>query len=310
VDGVLSTIGDDSSGSIEMGYAFSLGTSMAAPHVAGVVALMKALYPGLTPDTFDALLEAEALTRDLGDAGRDDRFGWGLIDAHKAVLIAQEGGENGGIPAILSVSPSTLRLSGSPSSAPVTVANSGNPDASLTVSAYGADESWLSVVSADTDADGLGTYTVTVDSEGLADGIHSGTLTFTSNVNQALVTVILLVGSATDTSDGGHHYILLLNADTYETVDQFESAGKDGVYTYQFTQLSYGDTYTIYAGTNPDGDRYICEEGEACGAYLSLDQPVPLTVGEDMENIDFFTDINFNLSTTGQSLSLQPVFLR
>lgn len=310
VDGVLSTIGDDSSGSIEMGYAFSIGTSMAAPHVAGVVALMKALYPGLTPDVFDALLQAGTLTRDLGDTGRDDHFGWGLIDAHKAVLIALEGGENGGIPAILSVSPNTLNFVGDQSSAQVTVANSGNPNAYLAVSAYGADVSWLGVVPAETDADGLGIYTITVDREGLADGIHSGTLTFASNANQVLVAVTLQVGSNTGTSDGGYHYILLLNANTYETVAQVENAGENGVYTYQFAGLPYGETYTLYAGTNPDGDRYVCEEGEACGAYLSLDQPVTLTVEEDMQDIDFITDINFNLSTTGQSIALQPVLLR
>lgn len=62
-------IGDDSSGTITMEHAFAMGASMASPHVAGVVALMKALYPGLTPDTFDALQSGGYLTEDLGDSG-------------------------------------------------------------------------------------------------------------------------------------------------------------------------------------------------------------------------------------------------
>ena len=310
VDGILSTIGDDSSDSIEMSYAFSMGTSMAAPHVAGVVALMKALYPGLTPDTFDALLQSEYLTRDLGDADWDEKFGWGLIDAYKAVCIAQQGGENGGIPAILSVSPSTISLASTLSSAEVTLENSGNADATLTISAYTADVDWLDVVPMDTDANGLGTYGITVDRDGLADGTYTGTLTFTSSANQAQVAVTMQVGSDEAASDGGYHYILLLDTQTYETVAQVDNAGENGVYTYTFTGLAYGDTYAIYAGTNPDGDRYICEDGEACGSYLSLDQPATVTINADIENVDFITDINLNLSTDSQSFTpALPLYL-
>jgi hypothetical protein len=44
-----------------------------------------------------------------------------------------------------------------------------------------------------------------------------------------------------------------------------------------------------------------CDDGEVCGAYLSLDQPVVITVDADMDNIDFTTDINLSLSTSTQS---------
>jgi serine protease len=90
-DGVASTCGDNSSGAIEFNYRFYEGTSMAAPHVAGVVALMKAVNPALTPEGLYALLQNGALTNDIGDTGRDDNFGYGLIDAYKAVLAADDG---------------------------------------------------------------------------------------------------------------------------------------------------------------------------------------------------------------------------
>ena len=302
VDGVLSTVGDDSSGSIEMSYAFSTGTSMAAPHVTGVVALMKALYPELTPDEFDTLLQSGYLTRDLGDADWDEQFGWGLIDAYKAVQIAQEGGVNVVIPAILSVSPSTISLDRTQSSAEVTLENSGNAEAALTIEAHTADVSWLGATPVETDENGLGSYAITVDRNGLADGAYSGTLTFTSSANQVQVAVAMQVGSGDVATNGGYHYVLLLDAQTNEPVAQVDIDSDNGVYAYQFTGLAYGNHYLIYAGTNPDGDGYICEEGEACGSYLSLDQPATITIDADLENLDFMTDIHLNLSTT-QSLS-------
>ncbi|HEY6211809.1 MAG TPA: S8 family serine peptidase [Vicinamibacterales bacterium] len=58
------------------------GTSMAAPHVAGIAAMM--MQQGVTsPAAIEALLEKYAV--DLGASGRDDLFGFGLIDA-RAVL--------------------------------------------------------------------------------------------------------------------------------------------------------------------------------------------------------------------------------
>lgn len=55
------------------------GTSMAAPHVAGVAALLFAQDPGRTAAEVRALLVGHA--RDLGPAGPDDLYGYGMLDA-------------------------------------------------------------------------------------------------------------------------------------------------------------------------------------------------------------------------------------
>ncbi len=55
------------------------GTSFAAPFVAAAAALLKAAEPELTSAGIIARLSADA--EDLGEAGRDDVFGWGLVRA-------------------------------------------------------------------------------------------------------------------------------------------------------------------------------------------------------------------------------------
>jgi len=59
------------------------GTSMAAPHVAGVAALLMSQVPGITPAQIEQLLRSTA--RDLGTSGRDDSFGFGLVQPRDAL---------------------------------------------------------------------------------------------------------------------------------------------------------------------------------------------------------------------------------
>jgi hypothetical protein len=54
------------------------GTSFAAPFVAAAAALILADNPGFGREEVEIVLENEA--DDLGDLGRDDTFGWGLLD--------------------------------------------------------------------------------------------------------------------------------------------------------------------------------------------------------------------------------------
>jgi subtilisin len=65
------------------GYESWNGTSMASPHVAGVAALVMASDSSLNNEQVRARLTGTAL--DLGTAGRDTWYGFGLVDAKKAV---------------------------------------------------------------------------------------------------------------------------------------------------------------------------------------------------------------------------------
>ncbi len=65
------------------GYSLLTGTSMAAPHVNGVVALMRQANPDLSTDDIKQIIYDTAF--DLGVQGDDNQFGWGMIDAFEAV---------------------------------------------------------------------------------------------------------------------------------------------------------------------------------------------------------------------------------
>ncbi len=66
------------------GWVFSVGTSMAAPKVAGVAALIIAANPGISPTGVVRVLERTA--EDLGPEGYDFQFGWGLAHAYRALI--------------------------------------------------------------------------------------------------------------------------------------------------------------------------------------------------------------------------------
>ena len=60
------------------------GTSMASPHVAGLAALIMSQRPGITPAQVEGVIRATA--KDIGAPGKDDEFGYGLIQPRNALF--------------------------------------------------------------------------------------------------------------------------------------------------------------------------------------------------------------------------------
>jgi serine protease len=295
-DGVLSTCGIDPTNVIEFVYCFFQGTSMAAPHVAGVVALMKAINPVLTPGELDILLASGLITEDLGPAGRDDQFGQGLIDAFGALVAAQNLADGGVLPLTLIATPAALNF-GPQSTAALRVEKAGgNPGDQLLVNAVTVDAPWLIVTEDNVDTNGLGTYTVIVDRNLLIPGIYTATITVDADaptVNDIEVPVSMQVVTPIVGGNAGFHYVLLVDTETFEIEARDNVPFSPGGYAYSFTNVPAG-TYQIFAGTDSNNDFFLGDPGEAFGAYLTLDQPIPITISDDQGGLDF--NSNFDVS--------------
>ncbi len=77
------------------GYGLMSGTSMATPHVSGVAAAVWSTSPTASNDEVRAALTLTA--EDLGSAGRDSSYGYGLVRTADAIMaLAGNGGGGGG----------------------------------------------------------------------------------------------------------------------------------------------------------------------------------------------------------------------
>ncbi len=302
-DGVLSSIGQDD-GSFT--YDFFQGTSMASPHMAGVVALMKSVNPNLSPDDLDQLLAGTHpgtninIVDDFGPAGRDDSYGYGLINALGAVRAASDIiGVNAAVGPVMRVVPHNVDLGPDTTSVDIVVDNTGGE--TLSVTGVTTNETWLSVSPT---SGGAGTYRISVDRTGLADGIYSGTVSFASNGGSASVAVRMGVGAqGASGGDIGTIYILVIDLETGTPVGQFNATAADG-YAFAFDSLPAG-VYGIFAGTDMDNDSFIDNEGEALGGFPTLVEAdlVDLTQNRSGLSFNVSYQINVQVPSSAQGLS-------
>lgn len=275
-DVIISAWGRDDSGTFEPAYAGLQGTSMAAPHVAGIYALMKG-ESTITPGEFRSLLRNGALTEEVGPAFE---YGAGLINA----LAAMDAALDGNFPITLGASPSALQF------------NSAVLNAELEFSVYPEDKTveitgvtsgadWLKL--GDISADPTQPLAVSVDPSGLEDNKRYTTdlvIAYdpeTGTSTTLTVPVSLRLGTSADDRDAGRHYVLLVSADDdRDTIEQLVVAASDGQYRFAFDQVDPGE-YFLVAGTDIDNNGLICESGEACAEYPVNGLPEKIVIGDE-----------------------------
>lgn len=307
--GVWSTVADDSSNPTVATYGALQGTSMAAPHVAGVLALMKSVKPELNSTEFFSLLAAGKLTQDLSDM---NKYGRGLIDAKKSVLAVGASADP-----IFILNRTSFYLNSSTASASFNyyIENSDKiSDNSLINTTVSSNQAWLQVNSiSGADNDATGSYSFTVDRAGLEDGEHQALITLHSDLtesgaevlsNSALIVRVQVGNPELVANAGVLHVFLVLdkgennNQALEQIVEAYTSTPlfiQEGVYKYSLSGIPKGK-YFIEASSDLDFDQVICDLGEACGTYPTLSQSKVIEITEEDSLIgqEFNFLVNFN----------------
>jgi serine protease len=297
-DGVYSTHASGGGAAVTPTFELLQGTSMAAPHVSGVIALMLSVNADVSPAQIDNLLAQGALTDDIGAAGPDE-LGMGLINARKAIAAVDPSLPPQ--PPVLSVTPSSLAFGDIGTTADVVAANAGG--GTLTISSVTASEPWLSVTPTEVDSDGLGRYTIAVDRAGLDEqGSYSGVVTFTSTGGSVEVRVLMEVAPVSGEPNAGMQYVLLLDPDTSDNLAQVEVLADDSSVPYRFEGVASRE-YLVLSGTDLNNDGFICDPAEACGAYPVESAPARVVVDGVVEGLDFVVTYRTGVPTSAAAKS-------
>ena len=287
-DAILSTVGANN-------YAEYIGTSMAAPHVSAIAALMKQLKPDLSGQNFKAALEAGFLTQNLTSTASDTNnfYGKGLIDAAKSVNWAAGSTV---IPGILTIFPTKFGFIGATTKAELSLSNSSYSQ--IKVISVDSQENWLNITAKD-DVDistGLGTYLVEVNLALTSLGQGNITINYQIDnepVQQRILNVFVSRSSQTDPSVGNLFVSLykeedILNGD-YKQSYGIPATLTNGVYEYCINYVAPG-RYLLTASTDNDGDRLPFDEGEAVGSFPLLSRPSFIEVSSQS-----LLDMNFDI---------------
>jgi serine protease len=288
-DGVLSTSLDDNK---QPAYVFSQGTSMATPHVAGVVALMAAesarLGQTLSSTRAEDILKQTASASSQCTQG----CGSGLVNA-QAALKRLSGSSTE--PPKLGVTTSLLSFRGS-GTQQVLISNLGSGSLRVTVAKSGTQSSAVTIPSGTLTIAAFSTQTleVGVNAGGLANGDYSATLTLTgtnaasgTDAGTATVSVKIRVG-ATEDQDAFIAFAYQNAAGEWKVEDEavgVVSASSGFQYTIDLTPRTY---YTL-ATIDDDNDGEFFEDGERTGFWRNVDdfEPIPLAAQQVLTNISY-----------------------
>jgi len=273
-DGVLSAVRDETVEPAVYAHAYIVGTSQAAPHVAGAAALLLSLDPTLNAVQLKQILTATTL--DLGVVGKDVAYGSGLLQVHEAVKSVLESlGNPRADPAALQLPTRSIQFDDFVTATTfidVPIQNGGGGRLNLfDTFAYTVDGgNWLSATLVTDSNPGSPSNTkeivIAVNRAMVPSGPgrYSGFVTIGNSAGVLdAIRVVLYVNQQTR---AGQHLPVIATEIATGVARRRALASADRGYRYWFRGLPPGD-YTLRAGEDLDGDGFFCESFEACGWF-------------------------------------------
>ncbi len=268
-DGVLSVSKDETVDPAVWSHAFLVGTSQAAPHVAGTAALLLSLDPTLTAATLETILRGTAL--DLGVAGEDIAYGAGLLQTHTAVknVLSRIGNPRTDDPYLMIPIPG-LQFDGLRTLIDVPLYNGGSGTLNVFIANALTDDGvpWLSAVLdpvvAPSPPVNNSKVSISVDRSRLPStpGRHSGAIRL-ANSSGGLGTIRIVVYVQERTRAGIALPVVALE-DESGIARRKAFAFPETGYRYWIRGLPPAD-FLLMGGEDLDRDGLFCESFEACG---------------------------------------------
>lgn len=298
-DGILSTYVDDSSGQRRSSYGYMQGTSMAVPHVAGILALMKALNPSLDATMVKSLIQSCALT--TGDASclRNDQVGYGQINA----LLAVQQAFNEQSRAVLGLVSAPQVLSERTLNQTLTFKNLG-AEAAQQIQ-IDSDQSWLtlSAVPAILASQAQFNLLLQAQSAGLSASTHYANLRVRyrdSQEHELHLKIILDLNRSSTRINQAPTYVLLSKEDCEQDCI-LASTQTDRTGRFAFDAIPKG-RYRLYAGSDIDADDILCQATESCGSYPDSASGQVLQLEKDEQGLNIQVSLNTLHSPLGEKV--------
>jgi serine protease len=267
--GGISELGDRNGDGVEDGvYAWGndnelkafQGTSMASPHVAGAIALMKSVQPALTYDDVSSILASGGMTNDIGVAGRDNEFGHGVLDVAKAISSLSNF-DSSAANTFGSLNQARYDFGSSDLSVDMKLSKYGTGN--LTVIGLTADNTAGLTYTSTVDENGFGDYVINLDRSVYEDGIFHNAIYYQFD-NNTYARAYITYNVGAEPSLGSLELALIgLRDSSGEYIQTARLDLTSGTADFNFTDLKEGP-YDIIIVTDIDDDDSSCTRGEFC----------------------------------------------
>ena len=261
------------------------GTSMAAPHVSAYFAILKYLQPDLTHAQLKDYLRSGNLTKDIGNPGKDDFYGYGLMNMEKGIANVQNG-ISGDMLNYSFVEPDRLFLGYALSEKTFNLSGSGNIS-NITIQDQ---TSSVSVEQLSVDSGGIGEYKVKINRSVLSSGNYVSLIIFEFIGDQPSTSIPVLFSSGEEKIKAtvDQLWICAVN-DENEIIPCDVMQMEEGVANFRIREVpndTYDDVFacTTFGDVLSFTDEGICGPGDLRGDYTGGSFIVS---GSDVSGINF-----------------------